>query len=186
MVKIYTRKGDDGATSLFDGTRVSKAHVRVGAYGDVDELNSTLGIARASLSAASAPSLDGCLQRVQRELFALGALLADPRPREPEAEDAGRLAVHEGLVTQLEREIDAWERGLEPLRAFILPAGSIGAASLHLARTVARRAERSVTPLVETSEVPAIVGRYLNRLSDWLFVAARHANALEGVADTPW
>lgn len=187
-VTIYTRGGDGGETGLFDGTRVPKHHERVAAYGEVDELNAVLGLAR-SLLAESAGDLDHELERLQRDLFALGALLADPRrdgedPESRPLED--RLSLRGERIEELEALIDRWEAELEPLRNFILPAGLPAAAALHVARTVARRAERALSPLVRSGAGHAIALRYLNRLSDLLFVAARLANLRSGSGDEPW
>jgi cob(I)alamin adenosyltransferase len=187
VARIYTKTGDGGDTRLFDGTRVRKSHARVGAYGDVDELNATLGLARAALDGAARDALEPVLDHLQRELFAVGALLADPR-RDGEAAPPAdsRLALGEAEVLRLEGWIDAWQAELPPLGAFILPAGTAAAAALHLARTVARRAERAAVDLVAGGGGTPVVVRYLNRLSDLLFVAARLANARSGVEDTRW
>lgn len=179
-MKIYTKRGDDGSTGLFGGPRVGKDDARVAAYGDVDELNAVLGIARAE---AGDDTVDGQLARVQAELFTLGSLLATPDPDDapksiPRLEDAD--------ISRLESEIDAHDTTLEPLRAFILPGGTKRAATLQLARTVCRRAERAVVALSRTEKVPAEVLRYLNRLSDWLFTVARVENARAGVAEPLW
>ncbi len=178
MMKIYTKTGDTGQTGLFGGGRVSKDSLRVHAYGSVDELNAVLGVARAIGMNAT---LDTLLARIQNELFVLGADLATPGaanyiPR-----------VDSDYVTRLEQEIDQFEAELEPLKQFILPGGTPEAAQLHLARTVCRRAERQVVSLQATEEaLNSITLLYLNRLSDWLFVLARLANARSGVADVPW
>ena len=170
-MKIYTRTGDLGQTSLFGGARVFKDDARIEAYGTVDELSSFIGVARAT----SLPKdVDTELQQVQRDLFDIGAHLASPgMDRFPGVEDA--------RVTALERAIDAMESQLAPLTGFILPGGSPGAAQLHVARTVCRRAERCVIALQDASTIV-----YLNRLSDYLFVAARYANHAAGVNDIPW
>ena len=173
-MKIYTRTGDAGETSLFGGARVSKDDQRIEAYGTVDELSSFIGIARASWPNGA---LDGELARVQNDLFDIGALLAAPGSDRFRGADPAR-------IEQLERAIDAMERELTPLTNFILPGGSIAAAQLHAARTVCRRAERRVISLHDDSATGAIV--YLNRLSDYLFVAARLANAKHGVSDVTW
>jgi cob(I)alamin adenosyltransferase len=187
-VKIYTKSGDEGDTGLFDGSRVPKHHERVAAYGDLDELNACLGLARSLLEKGSG-DLDEELESLQRDLFALGALLADPRrdgedPASRDPED--RLALREERVAALEAVIDRWEDELSPLRGFILPAGTPAAAALHVARTVARRAERALSPLVREGAGHAVALRYLNRVSDLLFVAARLANARAGAGDHPW
>jgi cob(I)alamin adenosyltransferase len=178
-VKIYTRTGDTGETSLYDGTRARKDDARVDAYGEVDELNAWLGLARATgLDAA----LDGELVVIQRDLFALGAQLADP---------AGKLAprvtkavIGDEHVVRLEQLIDRLEEHLPPLRRFILAGGTPAGAALHLARTVCRRAERRMVGL--TPPVDPVLVRYINRLSDLLFVLARAVNHRGGVPETEW
>ena len=180
--RIYTRTGDAGRTRLATGEAVSKADGRVEAYGAVDETNACLGLAR--LHAAADPALDAMLGRIQNELFDLGADLAQPaRPDEAEGQ---ALRIVESQVARLEREIDAMNAELAPLTSFILPGGSPAAAALHLARTVCRRAEREAVRLVESgAQVNPAVLRYLNRLSDVLFVAARFAND-RGRAEVLW
>ena len=186
-MRIYTRGGDSGETSLFDGARVRKADPRVAAYGDVDELNACLGVARAHL-APSCADVDALLADVQRDLFAIGAVLADPR--RDDAREQGtwttRVELDAGRATARESRIDAWEAELEPLTRFILPAGTPASAALHVARAVARRAERGVVALVDSGAGAMVAVTYLNRLSDLLFVAARLANRREGVADVFW
>jgi cob(I)alamin adenosyltransferase len=171
--RVYTKSGDAGETSLVDGSRVSKADLRVAAYGDVDELNSLLGIARIDLAD---PQLNAALGKIQNELFIVGADLASPLsvqvPR-----------VGEEIVTEMERLIDLLLEELEPLREFILPGGAQLGATLHLARTVARRAERSVVALGAQSGINEQALIYLNRLSDLLFVMARVANRRAGVKE---
>lgn len=176
-MKIYTKTGDEGTTTLWGGQRVEKNAPRIVAYGTVDELNALLGVVRSS---GIAPALDGVLARVQNELFVLGADLATP------GETTRIERIDEPYTARLEQEIDEWEAQLQPLRQFILPGGSLSAAYLHLARTVCRRAEREVTGLALQESVNADAQAYLNRLSDWLFVLARTANAREGVDDVPW
>jgi cob(I)alamin adenosyltransferase len=179
-VKIYTRTGDGGETALFDGTRVSKSDPRVDAYGDVDELNAMIGLARASGADAVVGER---LAALQHDLFALGARLADPSVR-----IAGRVrkaAIGEEDVRRLESWIDATDAELEPLRRFILPGGSPVAAALHVARAICRRAERRIVSLGEEA-VDAALLAYVNRLSDLLFVLARLANARAGVPDVEW
>lgn len=173
ITKVYTKTGDAGETALVGGTRVSKASLRVAAFGDVDELNSLLGVARTVLSDQA---MDEALGRIQNELFILGADLASPM-------DVPLRRVDESLVTALEQLIDRLLEDLEPLTEFILPSGSQAGALLHLARTVARRAERSVVLLAgpETINPQALI--YLNRLSDFLFVAARTVNRRAGVSE---
>lgn len=168
-MKIYTRTGDLGETSLFGGARISKNDPRIEAYGTVDELNACLGVARASWPDGS---IDAQLADIQGDLFDLGAHLAAPGSNR-------FIGVPELRMAELERLIDAMEAELEPLKSFILPGGSLAAAQLHVARTVCRRAERLLVTLGED-----VV--YLNRLSDYLFVAARFANKSQGVADVPW
>jgi len=180
--RIYTRTGDDGSTRLATGQPVSKAGPRVEAYGAVDEANACVGLAR--LHTAGDARLDSMLARIQNELFDLGADLATPA-RADEAEGSV-LRILDGQVTRLEAEIDQLNDHLPPLTSFILPGGRPAAAALHLARTVARRAEREAVRLMEAGEPvsgPAL--RYLNRLSDFLFVAARHAND-RGAGEVFW
>jgi cob(I)alamin adenosyltransferase len=179
-VKIYTRSGDAGETSLFDGTRVSKADPRVAAYGHVDELNAMLGMARA---AGLDTWIDGCLDRIQIELFAVGAALADPRSRVSPRISRARLDAD--ATTRLERWIDDAEASLAPLTRFVVPGGAPGGAALHLARTVCRRAEREVVTLARTERINPQVLIYLNRLSDLLFVLARVLNR-NGQDDVLW
>lgn len=179
-MKIYTKTGDEGETGLFGGGRVSKASPRVWAYGEVDELNSVLGLARTTPIDATT---DALLATVQSELFDVGAELA----RTPGRADKGLVPeIDEAAVERLERAIDDAEGELAPLQNFVLPGGSLAASHFHLARTVCRRAERRVVAL-EGEEAPrAVLVRYLNRLSDLLFVLARLANHRAGVADVPW
>ena len=179
---IYTKTGDAGQTGLFDGTRVSKADPRVDAYGDVDELNAWLGFVRAHDPGAD---LDQLLAIIQRDLFALGATLADPRHRI--AARVQKAAIDESHVTRLEQAIDAFTDEVPKLRRFILPGGSIAGASLHLARTVCRRAERVIVALsdMEGETVSTALIKYVNRLSDFLFVASRFAND-NGAGDVLW
>jgi cob(I)alamin adenosyltransferase len=180
-VKVYTKTGDAGQTGLVDGSRVPKDHPRVTAYGEIDELNAVIGLARAE--APEAP-LDDLLRGVQRDLFAIGAQLADPQARIGERK--AKAAVTAEHAERLERAIDARESDLPPLRAFILPGGSRLGALLHLARTVCRRAERSVVALARQEDVDPQVVVYVNRLSDLLFVLARHANLAQGTAEDTW
>ena len=179
-MRIYTKTGDTGETGLFDGTRVSKADPRVEAYGEVDELNAWLGLIRAALSS---PDLDAILTAIQRDLFALGAMLADPKHRI--AARVEKAAIDAADVTRLERAIDTLEAELPPLRRFILPGGSAPGSMLHLARTVCRRAERRAVALGATA-VDGVAITYINRLSDLLFVMARAVNARAGVSETEW
>ena len=178
-MKIYTRTGDTGETSLFDGTRVSKSEPRVDAYGEVDEVNACLGLARAS---GTDHDIDAELVHLQRDLFALGAQLADPG--EKIAARVTKAALGDDDVTRLEQLIDRYEAELPPLRRFILAGGSPTGAALHVARAVCRRAERRMVALEPA--VDGVLVRYVNRLSDLLFVMARAANHRAGAAETEW
>ncbi|MBW2496302.1 MAG: cob(I)yrinic acid a,c-diamide adenosyltransferase [Deltaproteobacteria bacterium] len=182
-VKIYTRRGDRGETDLFGGERVGKDALRVAAYGEVDELNAAIGVA---LAADSDPELDEAMRGIQSALFDLGASLATPDP--DHRVKAGVSGVGSQEVDALEAMIDRLEGSLEPLRSFILPGGSPAAAAFHVARTVCRRAERAVVRLagVRGESVEESGLRYLNRLSDLLFVLARYENARRGIADVAW
>ena len=179
--RIYTRTGDDGTTRLATGDPISKTSPRVAAYGTVDELNSVIGVAR--LHSGQNDRIDAALGRIQNELFDLGADLSTPSEPAPKWE---ALRIVDAQVERLESEIDVMNESLKPLDSFILPGGSALAAHLHLARTVARRAEREAVGMIEAGHAatPAAL-RYLNRLSDWLFVAARRANA-NGADDVKW
>jgi len=181
-MSIYTKTGDSGETGLFGGGRVPKDHVRVAAYGDVDELNSVIGVVRA---APPPDFLDPVLEAIQRDLFALGGHLATPDPAKV-AKALEKAELSEARVREFESLIDEADRELPPLRAFILPAGTAKAATLHLARTVCRRAERSVVHLSHESPVPLLFIVYLNRLSDLLFTLARLANHRAGAGDVTW
>lgn len=178
-MKIYTKTGDDGTTGLFGGARVRKSSARVEAYGTCDELNAALGVAR---STKLDPLIDAILANVQIDLFTLGAELATVPGKE---ENLGMALVSADDAARLERAIDEAELDLAPLKNFVLPGGSPQAAALHLARTIARRAERAVLTL-DDGPVRSEVVIYLNRLSDLLFVLARRANKVAGVADVPW
>ena len=182
-MKIYTRGGDAGETSLFGGERVRKSAPRVSAYGEVDELNSVLGVARAELEPAD---LRAMLETIQSSLFDLGGELATPNAPERSAKGKVGPRVAESDVVELEGWIDRLETELEPLRNFILPGGARAAALLHLGRTVCRRAERAVIGLAEQEAVAAVLIRYLNRLSDLLFVMARAVNRRAGVTEPQW
>ena len=179
-MKIYTRTGDEGTTGLFGGGRVSKDDARIEAYGTVDELNSTIGMVR---SAGVSPALDEQLCQIQNELFSLGAELATP-----DAASHYLRVIDSRHIGRMEQWIDEHESGLEPLKQFILPAGTSASATLHLARSVCRRAERRVITLSANTgdEIAADPVVYLNRLSDLLFVLSRVANQQAGVADVPW
>jgi len=179
-MKIYTRTGDTGQTSLFGGPRAPKHHLRIEAYGDVDELNSNIGAARAQALPAA---IDKVLDRIQHDLFSLGAGLATPDPQH-----RGANLTSEADVEALEHAIDKFEEHLTPLREFILPGGAPSAATLHVARCVCRRAERRVTELCHTKDehVEPLALIYLNRLSDLLFVLARAANAAADHPETTW
>ncbi|WP_299355908.1 cob(I)yrinic acid a,c-diamide adenosyltransferase [uncultured Shimia sp.] len=179
--KIYTRTGDKGTTALGNGNRVAKHDARVNAYGTSDELNATVGMAR--LHAAG--DMDNQLSAIQNDLFDLGADLCRPDLAADSTAEYPPLRMVESQVKRLEAEIDVMNANLEPLRSFILPGGSALAAHLHLCRTVARRAERLATELAEAEEVNAHVVTYLNRLSDWFFVASRIANN-DGKDDVLW
>ena len=181
-MKIYTKTGDAGTTGLFGGGRVGKDHPRVEAYGDVDELNATIGLARA---VDVMPRVDEVLVPIQRDLFAIGALLATP-DREKMRQHLQKARVDEERVAELERAIDEADRELEPLRAFVLPGGTPKAAALHVARTVCRRAERRVVRLQADEEMPQVVVIYLNRLSDLLFTLARLANHRASAGEVTW
>jgi cob(I)alamin adenosyltransferase len=180
--KIYTRTGDEGETGLFGGGRVPKDHPRVEAYGDIDELNSFIGLAR---SIESLQRIDEVLAPVQRDLFAIGALLATP-DRDKMREQLAKARLDAERIAQLERAIDEGEAELEPLKAFVLPGGTPKAAALHVARTVCRRAERRVVSLMQAGEIPGLVAIYLNRLSDLLFVLARVATRRAGAGEVTW
>jgi cob(I)alamin adenosyltransferase len=180
--KIYTRTGDTGDTALFGGGRVAKSHPRVAAYGDIDELNSVLGLVRA---AVPTDFFDGLFENIQRDLFSIGGHLATPDP------DKVRKALEKAelsseRVAEFEAAIDAADQELAPLTAFVLPAGTEKAARLHVARTVCRRAERSVVALARKEDVPPLFLIYLNRLSDLLFTLARLANHRAGTGDVTW
>jgi cob(I)alamin adenosyltransferase len=181
-MKIYTKQGDAGETGLYGGSRVPKDHLRIQAYGTLDELNAALGLV---LSLKSEPPIAigerGRLERVQGELFQLGAELATPPGK-----NAGIALVGDAETTHLETEIDGWDALLPPLKTFILPGGTAAAALLHQARTISRRAEREIVTLGRAEPVRPEAIRYMNRLSDWLFVAARLMNHEARMADVPW
>lgn len=177
-MKLYTKRGDDGHTDLIGGVRVPKSHLRVGAYGAVDELNATIGLA---LADCPNDAIRVALITIQGRLFDLGADLATPGSNN---RTQGRITADH--VSYIESQIDQASDQLEPLRSFILPGGTVLAARLHLARTVCRRAERGVVELSEHDQVDPLATVYLNRLADLLFAQARLANAAAGVDDVPW
>lgn len=179
--KIYTRTGDKGDTALSDGSRVAKHAARVEAYGTVDELNATLGLARLHVQGQMAEQI----ATIQNDLFDLGADLSRPDMDRDAQAPYPVLRIIDAQVDRLEREIDQMNADLSPLRSFILPGGSVASAHLHLCRTVARRAERAATLLAATEHANPAALRYLNRLSDWLFVAGRVANN-QGQDDILW
>ncbi len=182
-MKIYTRKGDDGDTGLIGGERVPKAHVRVEAYGAVDELNAALGL---TVEALADQEIRGWLGRIQQDLFSLGASLATPGA-EDEAARSAVPALPVKRIQQMEGWIDLATEETPELGSFILPGGTRGAASLHFARTICRRAERAVVRLNQQEEASdPVVVKYLNRLSDLLFALARLENCREGVPDVVW
>ncbi len=179
-MKIYTKTGDAGETGLFGGPRVRKDDLRIEAYGTVDELNAFLGLARCE---PLPTEIAATIERVQHELFAVGAELATPDPGKH-----GTSLIQETHIAALEREIDALETKLPPLTQFILPGGNRGASLLHVARAVCRRAERHLVTLTSSADanISQRMVKYLNRLGDYLFVAARAANCLAGVPEFPW
>jgi cob(I)alamin adenosyltransferase len=180
-VKIYTKTGDTGETSLLGGKRVRKNALRIEVCGELDELNACLGHAGAALTGSDLPS---SLTAIQRDLLALGAQVADPREERPEA--AAKAVVSSETVAGLERAIDRVQATLPPLDGFILPGGSEPGARLHLARAVCRRAERRIVALAERESVSPVLLAYMNRLSDLLFVLARAVNARAGSAEVRW
>jgi cob(I)alamin adenosyltransferase len=181
--KIYTRTGDDGTTGLGAGERRKKYDLRIAAYGTIDETNAAIGVAR--LHVGGHASLDRALERIQNDLFDVGADLCTPGTGK--GPDGARLTVTDNQVTWLESEIDRLNSELSPLRSFVLPGGNAAAAYLHLARTICRRAERLITELKDKAgeSVGADVLKYVNRLSDYLFVASRHVND-NGARDVLW
>ncbi len=180
LTRIYTRGGDAGETSLGNGERTPKHALRVDAYGTVDEANAVIGLAR--LHVGDDPEVDAILGRIQNDLFDLGADLCTPEEENPKHPP---LRIVDSQVERLEREIDAINEGLAPLDSFVLPGGSPAAAHLHLARTVVRRAERLMTGLAAQEPVGGAAIRYVNRLSDLLFVLSRHVNG-RGADDVLW
>lgn len=178
-LKIYTKTGDDGTTALFDGTRVGKDNERVNVYGDIDELNGYLGFA---LSFIKDKTHREVLFQIQKDLFALGAKLANPKDKQQK----DKADFDEAKVVFLENEIDRMESHLKPMTNFILPGGTHTSSILHIARTVCRRAERLMVALNHHQPLDPLYIKYVNRLSDYLFVAARFANHQEGCDDIPW
>lgn len=181
-MKIYTKTGDAGETGLFGGGRVPKDHPRVQAYGEIDELNSAIGVARAT---QPVHFMDQFLERIQRDLFALGGQLATPDPEKVKVA-LEKADLSETRIGDFERVMDEADHELPALRAFVLPAGTPKAAALHLARTICRRAERSVVRLSHNDNIPELDLVYLNRLSDLLFTLARLANHRDGAGDVTW
>jgi cob(I)alamin adenosyltransferase len=183
--RIYTRTGDDGTTALGTGERRKKHDLRIAAYGTIDELNACLGIAR--LHTTGEADVDAMLARIQNDLFDLGADLCTPEQSKGKGPGGARLAVTDAQVTRLEQEIDTLNADLSPLRSFVLPGGTPAAAHLHLARTVCRRGERLMVELADKpgEEVSAAALKYVNRLSDFLFVASRFLNR-KGADDVLW
>lgn len=180
MTSIYTKTGDSGETGLFGGGRVGKDDPRVEAYGEVDELNASLGLAR---SLKLDPELDPLVQSIQEQLFTLGAVLATPAGTRAEQQIP---KLRSEWVQAMEQAIDRLEPTLPPMASFILPGGTPAASALHVARTVCRRAERRVVPFVRSGKVDMLAVVYLNRLSDLLFMMARWENHRAGVVDTKW
>lgn len=184
-MKIYTKTGDKGQTALYGGTRVSKASARVEAYGTIDELNSFIGVAKSEVTDAQVLSQ---LKKIQFNLFTVGSESATPTDKLTLANGKSRLAlaISEKEIEELEYWMDEFEKDLKPLQYFILPGGGRSATSLHVCRTVCRRAERSLVFLNETEEVRPELLKYLNRLSDYLFVLARHAAKLNNESEEYW
>ncbi len=181
-MKIYTKTGDDGTTGLFGGPRVRKDDTRIECYGTVDELNAVIGLALVVAQSAS-PEIAGMLREVQEDLFVAGCHLATPH----DSPHLNKLPVlEETIVARLEKQIDAADALLLPLRNFIMPGGTELAARLHLARTICRRAERLLVAFAATTQLPETLLLYFNRLSDWLFTQARRANQIAGVDDVIW
>ena len=181
MVKIYTKTGDSGTTSLFGGKRASKNSTRIRAYGEIDELNSLIGVIISEVGPHEVQPLIKKMIRVQTELFVLGADLATPYEVKAKVP-----RVRKSFVTRLEKEIDKWSSSLPQLKKFILPGGSKAGSKLHLARTVARRAERSIVELATQEKINKHAKIYINRLSDWFFTLARYINRLDKVSEVSW
>jgi len=181
-MKLYTRTGDDGSSGLFGGDRVSKSHLRLVAYGTLDELNAIMGLVRLHASPVCAD--EATLLQVQHDLFVLGAILATPAARQELL--GARMSRPTWDLADMEADIDRLAALAPPMTAFVLPGGTPGSAHAHLARTVCRRAEREVVALTHEEPMNPVVQTYLNRLSDWLFALARAENAVAGVADIQW
>ena len=181
-MKIYTKTGDYGDTGLIDGSRVQKDDPRVAAYGDIDELQAMLGVIKSGLPQGS--PLGALLMTIQKDLFSLSARLADPKDKIAERKE--KVITGDARIEALEREIDHREADLPPLKAFILAGGGPTGALLHLARTICRRAERSVVGLGHIVSIDPVIGTYLNRLSDLLFVMARHENHKAELPEDTW
>lgn len=184
-MKIYTKTGDKGTTSLYGGVKVSKAHIRIDAYGTTDELNSFIG---QILAFNSSEEVASQLIEIQKDIFVLGAELATPKEKLFLANGKSRIGkmISEQEIDKLENHIDAWEESLEPMTHFILPGGGKASATAHITRTVCRRAERIVVALREHEEVREVIQKYLNRLSDYLFVLARILAKFDGEEDVKW
>ena len=180
-MKIYTKTGDLGETGLFGGERVSKSSLRIEAYGTVDELNAYIGVAITGVAESSVKSL---LEKIQNQLFTIGADLATPNNKKNEKLKIKRTP--QDFYSAIEKEIDKYEEKLEPLKSFILPGGSAGAAQLHVCRTITRRAERKVVALNNKEKIGENIIIFLNRLSDLFFVLARYENAVSGTPDVKW
>jgi len=180
--KIYTRTGDDGSTGLADGTRTNKDCFRVRAYGEVDEANSAIGVARLYVDNVE---LDRSLARIQNDMFDLGADLSTPILDDAKEQEGKALRIVQSQIDRLENELDALNADIAPLKTFVLPGGSAPAAHLHLARAITRRAEREIVAMMGEEEINPLALKYTNRLSDYLFVAARWCNA-QGKTDVKW
>ena len=181
-MKLYTRTGDDGSSGLFGGDRVSKSHLRLVAYGTLDELNAIMGLVRLHATAACVD--EATLLQVQHDLFVLGAILATPAARQELL--GARMSRPTWALADMEADIDRLTALAPAMTAFVLPGGTPGSVHAHLARTVCRRAEREVVALTHEEPMNPVVQTYLNRLSDWLFALARAENAVAGVADIQW
>jgi len=180
--KIYTRTGDDGTTGLADGSRTNKDCFRVRAYGEVDEANSAIGVARLYMDNVE---LDRSLARIQNDLFDLGADLSTPTLEDAKEKESKSLRIIQSQIDRLENELDALNADIAPLKTFVLPGGSKPAAYLHLARAISRRAEREIVAMAREEDINPLALKYINRLSDYLFVAARWCN-MQGRTDVKW